>query len=164
MGQRSLTSDDAGHSVISVGDAADVFSACGTVGAFGVALYLLRQEQQREAERSADERRAQASKVSAWLEARPTINGGRSLFFFVHNASDMPIYEVSLPAPIADENDKSPEEVQFIGLVPPHETAQRLAPRDWIKTYVAPEPVLVEFSDSRGRQWTRNEQGTLRSS
>jgi hypothetical protein len=163
MGQHSPISGEAGRSVISVGDAADIFSALGTVGAFGVALYLLRQEQQREADRSQDERRAQASQVSAWLEARPTVNGGRSLFFFVHNASDMPIYEVSLPAFASTGTESVAEEAQFIGLVPPRDTAQRAAPREWMKTYVAPEPVLVEFSDSRGHHWERDEQGSLRS-
>ena len=142
-----------------VGDAAEVFSALGTVGAFGVALYLLRQEQQREILRSEDERRSQATKVSAWLDARPTPQGGRELLFHVHNASDMPIYEVSLPAMIPGEDDGG--EVEFIGLVPPGQTATRPAPRAWIKSYLTPEPVPIEFLDSSGQQWTRDEQGGL---
>ncbi|MGH3872881.1 MAG: hypothetical protein ACRDSR_15475 [Pseudonocardiaceae bacterium] len=38
---------------------------------------------------------------------------------------------------------------------------QRPAPREWLKTYYSPEPVEIEFLDSSGRQWTRDEQGFL---
>jgi hypothetical protein len=144
--------------VISVSEAADVFSAIGTVGAFGVAMYLLRKEQQRETDRREDERRAQAARVSAWLETRPTPNGGRELLFHVHNAGDMPIYEVSLPTMTPGEENT---EAQFIGLVPPGQTIVRAAPRDWIKNYFTPEPVQIEFLDSGGNQWIRDEQGAL---
>lgn len=121
-------------------------------------MYLLRQEQQREAIRSEDERRAQAARVSAWLETRPTAHGGRELLFHVHNASDMPIYEVSLPTMTPGDEDA---EAEFIGLVPPGQTIMRATPREWIKTYFTPEPVQIEFLDSSGHQWTRAEQGAL---
>ena len=52
-------------------------------------------------------------------------------------------------------------EAEFIGLVPPGQTIQRPAPREWLATYYAPEPVEIEFLDSSGRQWIRNEQGLL---
>jgi hypothetical protein len=144
--------------MISLSDAANVFSAIGTVGAFGVAMYLLRKEQHREAIRSEDERRAQAARVSAWLETRPTTHGGRELLFHVHNASDMPIYEVSLPTMTPGQGD---DEAEFIGLVPPGQTITRPTPREWIKTYFTPEPVPIEFIDSSGHRWIRNEQGSL---
>ncbi len=144
--------------MLTIGEAADVFSAIGTVGAFGVALYLLRKEQQREAIRDDDDRRAQAARVSAWLETRPTLHGGRELLFHVHNASDMPIYEVSLPTMTPGDEDA---EAEFIGLVPPGQTITRAAPREWIRTYFSPEPVQIEFLDSSGNQWTRDEQGSL---
>ena len=137
---------------------ANVFSALGTVGAFAVGMVLLRQEHRREELRSEDDRRAQAVKVSAWIEASRTPQGGRELQFHVHNASEMPIYEVSLPMPVPDEED---HEVEFIGLVPPGQTIQRPAPREWLKTYHAPEPVQIEFLDSSGQQWSRDEQGSL---
>jgi hypothetical protein len=121
-----------------------------------VGFVLLRREQNREAARDEDGRRSQAVKVSAWVEAQRTAQGGREVLFFVHNASDMPIYEVSLPTP--DEDDG---EAEFIGLVPPGQTIQRPAPREWLATYYAPEPVEIEFLDSSGRQWARNEQGFL---
>lgn len=141
-----------------IGTGADVFSAVGTVGAWAVGLTLLRQEHRREDIREAEDRRSQAVKVSAWIEAKPTAHGGRDLQFHVRNASDMPIYEVSLPWPVPNEGEN---EVEFIGLVPPGETVRRPAPKAWLKTYFAPEPVQIEFLDSSGRQWSRNEQGFL---
>ena len=134
----------------------DAVAAIGTLGAFAVVFVLFRREHRREEVRAEDQRRSQAVKVSAWVEAQRTAQGGREVLFFVHNASDMPIYEVSLPTP--DEGDN---EAEFIGLVPPGQTIQRPAPREWLATYYAPEPVEIEFSDSSGRQWTRNEQGFL---
>jgi hypothetical protein len=135
---------------------AEVLSAVGTVGAFATGFVLLRQEHQREEVRAEDERRQQAIKVSAWVEAHATAYGARELLFHVHNASEMPIYEVSLPTP-----DEGTHEAEFIGLVPPGQTVQRPAPREWLKTYYSPEPVEIEFLDSSGRQWTRDEQGFL---
>jgi hypothetical protein len=61
-----------------------------------------------------------------------------------------------LPRPEEDAH-----EAEFIGLVPPGQTVQRPAPREWLTTYYSPEPVEIEFSDSSGRQWTRDEQGFL---
>lgn len=135
---------------------AGVLSAVGTVGAFATGFVLLRQEHQREELRAEDERRQQAIKVSAWIEAHATAYGARELLFHVHNASEMPIYEVSLPTP-----EEGTHEGEFIGLVPPGQTVQRPAPREWLKTYYSPEPVEIEFLDSSGRQWTRDEQGFL---
>lgn len=134
----------------------EALSAVGTIGAFGVGFVLLRQEHRREEARNEEERRLQAVKVSAWVEALPTAHGGRELLFHVHNASEMPIYEVSLPMPEEDA-----DEAVFIGLVPPGQTVQRPAPREWLKTYYSPEPVEIEFLDSSGRQWSRDEQGNL---
>jgi hypothetical protein len=140
-----------------IGDAADTFSAIGTVGAFLVGFRLLRKEQRREAERSDDERRAQAAKISAWVELHHKADGSRELAFHIHNASDMPIYEVELPLPSPD----GPEVTEFVGLVPPGQTIRRPAPADWLRSYVDPEPIQIEFQDSAGRRWTRDEQGTL---
>ena len=145
--------------MVSLGDWANVFSAVGTVGAFAVGMVLLRQEQQREVLAAEERRRSQAVKVSAWIEASRTPQGGRELYFHVHNASEMPIFEVSLPMPVPTGG--SDEEAEFIGLVPPGQTVQRLAPRDWLKTYLTSEPVQIEFLDSSGWQWTRDEQGFL---
>lgn len=136
--------------------AVDALAAIGTVGAFGIGFMLLRKEHRREEARAQESRRLQAIKVSAWVEVHATAYGSRELLFHVHNASEMPIYEVSLPMP-----DEDAHEAEFIGLVPPGQTVQRPAPRDWLKTYYSPEPVQIEFLDSSGSQWTRDEQGFL---
>jgi hypothetical protein len=134
----------------------DALSALGTMGAFAVGFILFRREHRREEARSEDARRSQAVKVSAWVEAQRTTPGGKNVLFFVHNASDMPTYEVSLSTP--DDGD---DEAEFIGLVPPGQTIQRPAPREWLDTYYAPEPVEIEFLDSSGRRWARDEQGLI---
>jgi hypothetical protein len=133
-------------------------SAIGTVGAFAIGFVLLRQEHRRAEARDEEDRRLQAVKVSAWVDAQRTAQGGRDLLFHVHNGSEMPIYEVSLPLPTPDGDD---HEAEFIGLIPPGQTVQRPAPREWLKTFYAPEPVQIEFLDSSGRQWIRDEQGSL---
>ncbi|WP_117209489.1 hypothetical protein [Allorhizocola rhizosphaerae] len=137
--------------------AADIFSAVGTVGAFVIGFVLLRGEHRREADRAEDERRAQAARISAWVEAYRKPDGGREIAFHIHNASDMPIYEVEVPLPTASNEEQS----EFIGLVPPGQTVRRAAPTEWLRSYVDPEPVQIEFLDSAGRRWTRDEQGKL---
>ena len=137
---------------------ADAFSAVGTVGAFVVGFVLLRREHHREADRAEDERRAQAARISAWVEMIRRVDGSREVAFHIHNASAMPIYEVELPIP-AQEGDEVGAE--FVGLVPPGQTVTRPAPSDWLRSYVEPEPVQIEFLDSAGRRWSRDEQGAL---
>jgi hypothetical protein len=70
----------------------------------------------------------------------------------------MPIYEVELPLPAPDGEEQPAE---FVGLVPPGQTIRRPAPPEWLRSYVEPEPVQIEFLDSAGRRWTRDEQGAL---
>lgn len=84
-----------------LGVGADAFSAIGTVGAFIVGFVLFRREHRREAGRAEDDRRAQAAKISAWVELIVKADGARELAFHIHNASDMPIYDVELPLPEA---------------------------------------------------------------
>lgn len=136
---------------------ADVFSAVGTVGAFTTGFLLLRREFRREADRAEDERRAQAARISAWVEVYVRADGARELAFHIHNASDMPIYEVELPLPGRPEG----EGVEFVGLVPPGQTIRRPAPPEWLRSYGEPEPIQIEFLDSAGRRWKRDEQGSL---
>lgn len=140
--------------------AASMFSAVGTVGAFVVGFVLFRREHRREADRAEDERRAQAARISAWVEVYRKPDGTREIAFHIHNASDMPIYEVELPLPTRAEEDHA---VEFVGLVPPGQTIRKPAPADWLRSYTEPEPVQIEFLDSAGRRWTRDEQGRLTS-
>jgi hypothetical protein len=141
-----------------LGAAADAFSAVGTVGAFVVGFVLLRREHRREADRADDERRAQAARVSAWVEIIRNVDGTRELAFHIHNASGMPIYEVELPLPAPRGEEQATE---FVGLVPPGQTVKRPAPAEWLRSYVEPEPIQIEFLDSAGRRWSRDEQGAL---
>lgn len=141
-----------------VGAAADVFSAIGTVGALLLGLSLLRRELRREAGRAEDERRSQAARISAWVEATRKVDGTRELAFHIHNASAMPIYEVELPLPAHEGEEPTAE---FLGLVPPGQTVKRPAPPEWLRSYAEPEPVQIEFLDSAGRRWNRDEQGAL---
>ena len=138
--------------------ASNVFASIGTVGAFGTGFVLLRREHRREADRTEDERRAQASRVSAWVELHHAPGSAPELKFHVHNSSDMPIYEVELPLPARADDEP---ETEFIGLVPPGQTIRRPAPHEWLASYVGPEPIEIEFLDSAGWQWRRNEQGAL---
>lgn len=138
--------------------ASNVFQSVGTVGAFITGFVLLRREHRREADRAEDDRRSQAARVSAWVEVHRRDDGVRELAFHVHNASDMPIYEVELPLPTPTDDEPATE---FIGLVPPGQTIRRPAPREWMNSYAEPEPVVIEFLDSSGWQWRRDEQGSL---
>jgi hypothetical protein len=108
-----------------LGAIADTFAAIGTVGAFLVGFLLLRREHHREAGRAEDERRAQAERISAWVELIRKVDGSRELDFHIHNASAMPIYEVELPLPARGDEEPGSE---FVGLVPPGQTIQRSAP------------------------------------
>ena len=123
-----------------INTSSNVFQSVGTVGAFVTGFVLLRREQQREADRTEDERRAQAARVSAWVELHRALDGSRELMLHVHNASDMPIYEVDLPLPTRGDDEPDTE---FIGLVPPGQTVRRPAPRDWLTSYVGPEPIVI---------------------
>ena len=142
-----------------ISTAADVFASVGTVGAFATGMVLFRREHHREAALAEEARRGQAVMVSAWIEAARSPTGVLELAFHVHNASQMPIYEVSVRNSIADTDE--PEETEFIGLVPPGQTIRRPAPRGWLASYHSPEPVEIEFLDSGGHRWARDEQGTL---
>jgi hypothetical protein len=137
---------------------AEVFSALGTVGAFGVGFVLFRREHEREEDHAEEARRAQAAKVSAWVAVQHTRDGKPEVMFHIHNASDMPIYETALPIPARPGEAADSE---FIGLVPPGQTVKRAAPQEWLKSYYSPEPVQIEFLDSAGWFWSRDEQGFL---
>lgn len=81
-----------------ISNGAEVFSAVGTVGAFLLGFLLLRREHRREADRAEDDRRAQASQISAWVEAHRRPDGTREVAFHIHNASDKPGASARLPA------------------------------------------------------------------
>jgi hypothetical protein len=127
--------------------ASNIFATIGTVGAFVTGFVLLRREHRRGAGRIEDERRAQAAKVSAWVELYRTIDGSRKLTFHVHDASDMPIFEVEFPLPARGDDEPQTE---FVGVVPRGQTIRHRAPHDKLASYVGPAPIEIEFLDSAG--------------
>ena len=96
--------------------------------------------------------------ISAWVEVHRKPDGGRELAFHIHNASDMPIYEVELPLPAPPGDERAGRVRRPRAARPDHPPA---APPEWLRSYVEPEPVQIEFLDSAGRRWTRDEQGSL---
>ena len=137
-------------------------SALGTLGAFLVALWLLRAN-------LAHRTRDQASRVAAWIESevRPEdcmVPSGWSLR--LRNASSYPVYDcvVSL-----DSIGLSPEEFLWVGVgtVPPDATRSFPDGADardgWqVPYYEAARGALsVSFTNSRGRFWTRDPAGHL---
>jgi hypothetical protein len=65
-----------------------------------------------------------------------------------------------MPIPTGDDQ---VVEAEFIGLVPPGQTVRRPVPKEWALSDFSPEPVEIEFLDSSGQQWARDEQGFLTS-
>jgi hypothetical protein len=69
------------------------------------------------------------------VEAYRKLDGTGQVAFHIHNASQMPIYEVELPLPVPSQPEPAEE---FIGLVPPGPTVRRAVPalRGWLTASV----------------------------
>jgi hypothetical protein len=79
---------------IAWGTVPDWIAACGTVGALGGAVWLLRVELGRRAEEVEDRKRAQAHLVAAWVERSDNHHDdGSDYHVRIVNRSDLPIYE-----------------------------------------------------------------------
>jgi hypothetical protein len=165
----------------------DVTTAVGTAGAAVVALGLglraewrsIRTERQ---QREAEERR-QAVHVAAWMlverddEDGPVEVGANDpsldtrdmrdlrIYAIIHNASDEPIWDVVVNAPIFIEKSKgsaelrsasSEDEVVSVG---PHETLK--FPITALTIPYNRIPLKVEFRDNAGRDWSRDDRGRL---
>ena len=140
----------------------DAVAAVATLGAVVVALVLgvfeVRKFRVEADARAAEERRAQAEKVSAWIamvQDRPL--GGAFPHVRVSNASDEPIYSSSV---ILSEGADGPMEVGLeIGFVPPGgSVSERLQAPDLGRRT---EAVTVTFRDASGRWWRRDTEGKL---
>ena len=136
-----------------------LFSAVGTVGAFAVALCCCA--------RSTNARRAATRKPAAPRPSR-SAPGSRPGPRLRRPGTGLPrpqrlrdAHLRGLPAAADPHGDGQANEAEFIGLVPPGQTIQRPAPKEWAASYFAPEPVEIEFLDSSGQHWTRDEQGFL---
>jgi len=162
----------------------DVTTAVSTAGAVVVALYLGLKGEWRatRAERRArqeDERR-QAVHVAAWmLVEQDSRDGPREIdaddpsfdaraahvYEVVQNASDEPIWDVVINAPILAEKEKGGLELKFIEtedeiiFVGPHETRKS---EITVRTLRYNRfPLKIEFRDNASRSWSRDERGRL---
>lgn len=167
----------------------DVTTAVGTAGAAVVALGLgLRAEwrtMRTERQVRAESERHQAIHVSAWMlverddgegpkevdASDPSLNDpsfNRSkprVYEVVHNASEEPIWDVVVNAPILVEKSHGSSELKFtesedeIISIGPHEIR-----KSEITVMTLPYnrfPLKVEFRDNAGRDWSRDDRGRL---
>jgi len=165
----------------------DVTTAVGTASAAVIALGLgLRAEWRAtrlERKQYEQDERGQASHVAAWmLVKRDDEEGlrevdpgdppsdirdmrGLRIYAVIQNASDEPIWDVVVNAPIfvpkgkgSDElrSAESEDEVVSVG---PHETLMR--PITVLTIPYNRIPLRVEFRDNAGRDWSRDDRGRL---
>jgi hypothetical protein len=162
----------------------DVTTAVGTAGAAVVALGLgLRAEWRAiraERQTSAENERRQAIHVAAWMlveqddgEGPREVDGDdpsfdrrkAHVYEVVQNASEEPIWDVVINAPILVEKHKGSPELKFdetwdeIISVGPHEIR-----KSEITVMTLPYnrfPLKVEFRDNAGRDWSRDGRGRL---
>lgn len=162
----------------------DVTTAVGTVSAAMVALGLgLRAEWRAiRAERRArvEEERRQAIHVAAWMLVEqddgegprevdaddPSFDRRKAhVYEVVQNASEEPIWDVVVNAPIFVEKNEASSELKFaetedeIISIGPHETR-----KSEITVMTLPYnrfPLRVEFRDNAGRDWSRDDRGRL---
>lgn len=139
------------------GSAPDWLAAIGTVGALGVALYLLRQEMQerRRSLKRAD--RAPADQIFAWAQPRTDAGGWQT---FVLNKSDEPVYDVVVRLTPLSEPPLPPYEAVW-GTVAPGDARAGDSFSNRPNDLFGVPSVDVEFTDGRGRHWIRRAGGEL---
>jgi hypothetical protein len=146
-----------------MGDVPSWLAAIGTVGAFGVALYLLGVQMRDRREETQDRRMAQARLVAAWLsEMVPTgVASGApptSLIDYVvlvRNGSDQPVYALVVKLAVGVRGTF----VRQMGELGPLETRE-------LRIKVPGEPrslpeTSIMFGDSGSRVWMRSGRGKL---
>jgi hypothetical protein len=137
-------------------DWSPVGAAVGTVGAFGVSLYLLMQQRNDRREDVAERRKEQARLVVAWPGRVRTPPPDLAFEFVTRNGSPEPVYDVSLYMPFG----RSGAWVEGFQQLPPESTQ-----RTWIAvpgaTGASPS-VDIAFRDTAGRRWLRTFTGELR--
>ncbi len=152
---------------VSWSDAAAVLSAIGTVGAFAVALYLLRVQILDRRADAEDRRETQARLVSGWFDDVSRFSDVAAGpadppdYFEVHvlirNGSAEPVYGVIVRTHVGNLGDY----VRYPGTLGPEETRELrvVVPPD--DMHIGMPRVSIMFRDSAGRQWLRSEHGTL---
>lgn len=124
--------------------------AVGTIGTFYVSLQVLK--------RAAEDKRAeQARLVSAWLTETQEEPDGWTLTFITRNNSEEPVYEVILNAMCGVRGTF----VRWLGTLGPGERRQV---RILLPGYPRSDDYRpsLGFVDSAGRQWLRDQRGTLK--
>jgi hypothetical protein len=136
---------------VRLGDLPGWFAAIGTVGAFGISLWLLAQQMRDRRVQSAERRAAQARLVAAWeedldLEAKPF----PQVVLMVRNGSDLPVYNVSIQAALGTRGTF----VRGLGSMGPGETRElRIAlPSPPSADVITP---AVTFADAGQQRWFR---------
>lgn len=159
-----------------IGTASDILGAIGTVGAFGVALWLLRGELVARRLHDEDRRRRDARMVAAWWDDEVGPDGFR-VWVAVRNAGETPIYETVILVGPAIQPAPYPEPyggavgVHF-GMIPPGDTAAKDIPVSSVELDIESEIpdqdgfyrggwVELVFTDSDGRHWRRTRTGEL---
>lgn len=158
--------------------------AVGTVGAFATGGVVLLRELGRDREREAAVVRQQATTIAAWPVRRhdpnsapPTISSALTL----SNASHEPVYAVQIEyqgkasaETVADQIDVLPPGLCERDLPAPFQDVWVKGPDGWVKR-IAPgmapvaNPqneswdflVALDFTDSRGRRWRRETDGSI---
>jgi hypothetical protein len=165
----------------------DVTTAVGTASAAAVALGLgLRAEWRSirsERKHQEEEERRQAVQVAAWMLVerddgdgpkevdvyelsvdQPDMRGIRN-YAIINNASDEPIWDVIVSAPIFVEKSKGSDELQSahsedeVVSVGPHETLR--LPITALTIPYNRLPLKLDFRDNAGRDWSRDDRGRL---
>jgi hypothetical protein len=153
---------------MTLNDAASLLSAVGTVGAFGVAIYLLSVQIRDRRGEASDRRAAQARLVSAWFDDVSPVNDvfapageSRPKFFevivLVRNGSTEPVYRVVVRTHVGNLGDY----VRQPGTLGPGETRELriLVPPD--DMHIGMPRVDILLRDSAGAQWMRRSDGAF---
>lgn len=140
---------------------ATVIAAVGAIKAAQFTGRTLRIEQNRDAERHAEQLRAQAELVSVWLHDRPYTTPCR--WFTLRNASRQPVHNVAVTV-YRDPVD-GPSHVRDFEVLPPNEDRQDSLPDEpiWqVGKIGVDQRISMEFTDERGVRWLRDRDGILR--
>jgi hypothetical protein len=133
-------------------------TAVGTVGAFGVSLYLLGVQILTRRDEARERHMAQARYVAAWMADIVRVaekDGHFSVSVLARNSSDQPVYGVSIKLEVGVRGSF----VRTPYVLGPHETREFLTE---VPAYPRGFPsVSIVFTDSGGRRWLRTGTGVL---
>lgn len=106
------------------------------------------------------DKQSQAAQVCAWTaEVRDRVDAAPAVLLAIRNASDLPIYDLVVSVL---ENGAPLESVEFPVLPPTDEPARRpLASASVERRGTDLLAVRLDFRDSSGTNWVRNESGVL---